>query len=89
MLSRLKVLTVTSILLGLLGALLMAYPLLRGFHGQEFGNITADGSVSMLPEYAAWQERSDTYGRWGLTLIGFSTVLQIATLFAPSAASEK
>jgi hypothetical protein len=85
---RIRVLTITSIGQALLGALFMAYPLLHGFHGREFGNVTADGSVSRMPEYAAWQDRSDTYGRWGLTLIGFSTALQIATLFVPPAAKR-
>ena len=89
MLDRIRVLTITSIVLGLLGALLMAYPLLNGFHGQEYGNGDANGNVSRMPKYTAWLDRGDAYGRRGLILIGFSTALQIASLFVPPAAGRK
>jgi hypothetical protein len=77
---RTRWLNMCSIVLALLSGICFGYPVVGTFHGMEYGNGTADGGVSILPEYERWQERNDTLGRIGLVLILVSTALQIAAV---------
>ena len=78
---RLRLLNVTSAVLAIVGTLLLSYPVVFKFEGREYGDGTADGSVSKLPEYVRWQAKSDQLGRTGLVLVTVSAGIQIALIF--------
>jgi len=73
---RLRLLSILAIVLSVVSALCVGYSSLSTFHGREYGNVTADGSVSRMPEYGSWESRNDTLNRLGLGLIIAASVLQ-------------
>jgi hypothetical protein len=83
----LRLLMLASAVLVVVGTMLMSYPVLFAFKGREYGDVTADGSVSKLPEYARWQARSDKLYRVGLVLVTLSAGIQIALTFWPTPSS--
>ena len=81
MLDQVRRLNIAGILLTLFGAFCSAYALFNGYHGPEYGNVTADGSVSKMPGYELWESRNEHWGYAGLALVLIGRGLQVCALF--------
>ena len=79
-----RTLATVSALLGLIGAWCIGYSVIDKFTGREYGDVTASGSVSRLPEYDAWAKKNDSRTYWGLWIVTLSGVIQIGSLFIPA-----
>jgi hypothetical protein len=79
-----RTVTLISAILAILGAWCIGYSVIDKFTGREYGDATADGGVSRLPQYDAWAKKNDTRTYWGLWIITLSGVLQIASLYIPA-----
>jgi hypothetical protein len=79
-----RTLTLVSAVLGILGAWCIGYSVIDKFTGREYGDVTADGGVSRLPEYDTWAKKNDNRTYWGLWIITLSGVLQIVPLYISS-----
>jgi hypothetical protein len=83
-----RTLATVSAVLALIGAWCIGYSVIDKFKGREYGDVTADGSVSRLPEYDAWAKKNDRRTYWGLIIITISGVLQIVALYIPSSSPQ-
>jgi hypothetical protein len=83
-----RTLTLASAFLGILGAWCIGYSVIDKFTGREYGDVTADGGVSRLPEYDAWAKKNDRRTYWGLIIITISGVLQIVSLYVPESSHQ-
>ena len=63
-----------SILMSLVATLCLSYSTIHRFHGHEFGNVTADGGVSAMPDYVQWAAA-------GLVIIVVATAAQAIAAF--------
>jgi hypothetical protein len=79
---RSRWLSILAIVLSLASALCLGFASISVFHGPEFGNVTADGSVSKMPAYSRWESRNDALNRIGLALIVVASLLQIVDVRA-------
>jgi hypothetical protein len=76
-------LAVISAVLSLGGTVCIGYSVIDKFKGREYGDVTADGSVSRTADYDLWAAGNDRRTYWGLIIVVISGVLQIASLYVP------
>jgi hypothetical protein len=77
-------LTITSIVLSVIGAWCVGYSVIALFNGFEYGGIdasNADGKAHKTPEYVRWESRNIAWTRAGIALITIGGLVQIASLF--------
>jgi hypothetical protein len=70
-----------SILMSLVATLCLSYSTIHRFHGHEFGNVTADGGVSAMPDYVQWEATNDKFAAAGLVIIVVATAAQAIAAF--------
>lgn len=76
-------LNLASLVLGLAGAALAAYPALAPFHGQQLQEFRADTTfLQKTPAFESWEARNDSLARWGLFCVALGTVAGAAAQIA-------
>lgn len=76
-------LNLVSLVLGLGGAVLAAYPALSPFRGQQLRPILADTVIPLkTPAFEAWEVRNDSLARWGLFCVAIGTAAGAAAQIA-------